>query len=233
MIPQRNTNLLHHFALEPCYNAGHMADPSMIDVLIFDVGGVLVELTGVQQMLDWCSGRLSEADLWRLWLASPAVREFEAGRCDAATFGADVVREFSLCVGADEYLTAFTRWPKSLFPGTLELLCSIRPRPRLASLSNTNALHWGYICDELGLGPMFDRHFPSHETGLMKPDREVFEHVALSLGGAPERMVFLDDNQLNVDAAREAGMLAYRVVGINQAAAQLRQLGFQTLSPQT
>jgi putative hydrolase of the HAD superfamily len=56
----------------------------------------------------------------------------------------------------------------------------------------------------------------------------VFEHVALNLERAPERMLFLDDNQLNVDAAREAGMQAYRVVGVEQAASQLRQLGFRT-----
>ena len=100
----------------------------------------------------------------------------------------------------------------------VELLRSLSPRPQLVSLSNTNALHWGYVCGELGLGPLFDQHFPSHETGLMKPDREVFEHVARSLGGPPERMVFLDDNQLNVDAARAAGMQAYRVVGLEQTA---------------
>src|SRR5512132_3470305 len=75
-----------------------MTPHASIDTVIFDVGGVLVELTGVQQMLNWCGGRLTEAELWPLWLASPAVRAFEAGRCDAATFGSEVVREFALSV---------------------------------------------------------------------------------------------------------------------------------------
>jgi putative hydrolase of the HAD superfamily len=202
-----------------------------IDTVIFDVGGVLVELSGVQQMLAWCRGRLSEAELWPLWLASPAVRAFESGRCDAATFGAEVVREFGLNVGPAEYLAAFERWPRALFPGAAELLRSLSPRPQLISLSNTNALHWNYVCDELGLGPLFDRHFPSHETGLMKPDHEVFDFVVQSLCGSAERMLFLDDNPLNVAAARAAGMQACRVAGIEQTAAQLRNLGFQTSEP--
>lgn len=202
-----------------------MADIS-IDTLIFDVGGVLVELTGVQQMLDWCGRPLTEAELWARWLSSPGVRAFEAGRCSAEAFGAVVVREFELCVGPQEFLEAFARWPRALYPGAAELLRSLAPRRQLVSLSNTNPLHWSYVCDELGLGMLFDLHFPSHQTGMMKPDREAFDFVVRSLGAPAERMVFLDDNQLNVDAARAAGLQAYRVAGVEQAAARLRGLGF-------
>jgi HAD superfamily hydrolase (TIGR01509 family) len=199
---------------------------SFIDTLIFDVGGVLVELTGVQQMLDWCGGRLSEAELWPLWLSSPGVRAFEAGRTSAEEFGEEVVREFDLCVRPDEFLKAFARWPRTLYPGAAELLRTLAPRRQLVSLSNTNVLHWNYVCDDLGLGTMFDRHFPSHQTGMMKPDREAFDFVVQSLGGRAERMLFLDDNRLNVDAARAAGLQAYRVAGVEQTAARLRALGF-------
>ena len=197
-----------------------------IDTLIFDIGGVLVELTGVQQMLDWCGGGLTEAELWPRWLSSPGVRAFEAGRSSAEEFGTEMVREFELCVGPQEFLTAFTRWPRALYPGAAELLRSLAPRRQLVSLSNTNMLHWNYVCDDLGLGTMFDRHFPSHQTGVIKPDREAFDFVVRSLGGRAERMVFLDDNQLNVDAAHAAGLQAYRTAGVEQAAARLWDLGF-------
>ena len=47
--------------------------------------------------------------LWRAWLHSAAVRDFERGRIDAQTFGARLVAEFELSVGAEEFLQRFRR----------------------------------------------------------------------------------------------------------------------------
>ena len=198
---------------------------SQVETIVFDIGGVLVELGGVNQMLDWCSGALSEAELWRRWLSSPAVRRFEAGRSSTREFAEAVVDEFGLDIAPEQFLRAFVTWPRALYPGTAELLGSLRPRFNLASLSNTNALHWQKVRDELGLGPLLQRHFLSHEIGLMKPDREVFELVVRSLGGDAARLLFFDDNQINVDAARAAGLQAGRVSGVREARAALKTLG--------
>jgi putative hydrolase of the HAD superfamily len=48
----------------------------------------------------------------------------------------------------------------------------------------------------------------SCETGVAKPDREAYEIVAGRLGVEPRDCLFLDDNETNVLAAREAGMRA-------------------------
>lgn len=54
---------------------------------------------------------------------------------------------------------------------------------------------------------------------MLKPDREVFEHVidAIDRRSAPSSVLFVDDNQQNVDAARAAGLRAERVVGVDGA----------------
>ena len=59
-----------------------------IRVLLFDVGGVLVELGGVEAMLGWLDNRLTPDQLWRRWLESENVRQFETGRIDAPQFAA-------------------------------------------------------------------------------------------------------------------------------------------------
>ena len=53
--------------------------PSDIRVLLFDVGGVLVQLSGVEVMLEWLDHRISVDELWRRWLQSVPVRKFETG----------------------------------------------------------------------------------------------------------------------------------------------------------
>ena len=61
-------------------------DQPDIRVVLFDVGGVLVELSGVATLLDWLDHRITAQELWSLWLHSPSVRAFETGRVDAGQF---------------------------------------------------------------------------------------------------------------------------------------------------
>jgi putative hydrolase of the HAD superfamily len=197
---------------------------SHIDAIVFDIGGVLVELGGVGQMIEWCGGTLDEQELWRRWLGSPSVRRFESGQSNATEFARTVLEEFALQVECEVFLQAFATWPKALYPGATRLLRLLAPRYYLASLSNTNALHWQYVCDGLGLADCFHAHFPSHLTGRLKPDREAFAHVVERLDIRPERMVFLDDNLLNVEMARSVGMHAYRVRGVEETIATLTAL---------
>jgi putative hydrolase of the HAD superfamily len=196
-----------------------------IRVLLFDVGGVLVELGGVESILGWLDFRLSPEELWRRWLQSAAVRQFETGQIDAAQFAAGMIAEFELPVGPREFLDSFIGWPTGLYPGTLEMLARIPRRYQRALLSNSNPLHWPRVLGEMKLGASFDHHFVSHLTGRIKPDREAFEHVLESLGCTPGQVLFLDDNLLNVEAARALGLHAVRVQGLEQTQRALIEQG--------
>jgi len=191
--------------------------PSEIRVLLFDVGGVLVQLSGVEAMLEWLDNRISEDEFWRRWLQSVPVRQFETGQIDADEFAIGVTSEFGLAVEPRQFLEAFIRWPTGLYPGTLEMLARIPSSYQRAVLSNSNALHWPRVQTEMKLGAAFDNNFVSHLTGRIKPDAAAFEHVMESLGCSPASVLFLDDNLLNVDAAKRVGMQAVRVRGIEEA----------------
>ena len=197
--------------------------PTTFDVLLFDLGGVLIELTGVAQMREWAQ-IASDEELWRRWLASPSVRQFETGLATADEFATALCREFALPIADADFLAAFALWPSRAFPGAHNLLAALAARHRLAVLSNNNSVHWERISRDMGLGGYFSATFLSHEIGLIKPDRAAFEHVVAALGCAPERILFLDDNLVNVEQARAVGMVAHRVTGVAEAADLLRTL---------
>jgi putative hydrolase of the HAD superfamily len=199
--------------------------PNDIRVVLFDVGGVLVELSGVEVMLEWLGQSMTTEEMWRRWLRSEPVRQFETGRIDANEFAARVTQEFDLPVDPQRFLESFTRWPTGLYPGTLEMLARIPTAYQRALLSNSNSLHWPRVLGEMQLGSEFDHHFVSHLTGHIKPDADAFEHVAASLGCAPAHVLFLDDNLINVDAARQVGMQAARVQGPIEAQRALTDFG--------
>jgi glucose-1-phosphatase len=186
-----------------------------IAVVLFDVGGVLVELSGVATLLEWLDQRLTAAQLWSLWLHSPSVRAFETGRIDGRQFAAGVLAELQLDIEPGYFLQAFTHWPTGLY--------------RRALLSNSNALHWPRVLDEMGLGALFEHRFASHLMGKIKPDAEAFEHVLEALDCSASQVLFLDDNVLNVEAARSIGMRAWQACGVQQARRSLQQAGIIAL----
>jgi putative hydrolase of the HAD superfamily len=201
-------------------------DPAAdIRVLLFDVGGVLVELGGVEVILEWLGNRMTAEELWRRWLASDSVRRFETGQIDAPAFAAGVIAEFDLAVQPRRFLESFVGWPTGLYPGTLEMLARIPRRYRRALLSNSNPLHWPRVLDEMGLGAAFDHHFVSHLTGCIKPDPAAFEHVLHALGCRPAHVLFLDDNLVNIEAAQRLGIHAMRVLGLAEATQALIRSG--------
>jgi putative hydrolase of the HAD superfamily len=195
-----------------------------IDAILFDLGGVLIELAGVEQMLSWSPGVPDTDELWRRWLHSPAVRRFETGLTDAESFAAEMIAEFAIPVTAEVFLEAFTRWPRAVFPGAETLLDELRPRYRLASVSNTNEIHWRRFRDEWRIDAHFDHNFPSYAVGRLKPDADYFEHVLEILDVPAQRVLFVDDNAINVEGAARLGIVARRAAGPDGVRAALEAL---------
>jgi len=205
--------------------------PHTYQVILFDLGGVLVEVDGLTAFQSTLGTPLSQEELWQRWLtASTWVSTFESGQCTPEVFAAGIVAEWDLAVTAEAFLDTFRHWPRRLFPGVRDMLALLAPQCTLACLSNTNSVHWPHIRDTLGLSGLLHRYYLSHEIGHLKPARAAFEHVLTDLGCAPSRVVFLDDNQLNVDAAQAMGIQAYRTVGIAEVQTALQSLGLLTPS---
>lgn len=193
------------------------SSPGTIRVVLFDIGGVLVEPSGVATMLGWMRNNVSAEQLWRMWLTSSCVRAFETGRMSPEEFADDVIAEFGLPVPRDAFLEEMTRWSVTLFPGAIELVEQIPPRYVRATLRNTNVIQWKYLMRNEGLTRAFPHHFASHLLGKIKPDAEAFQHVTDALRCEPNEVMFLDDNDINVVAAESIGMQAVRVKGIAEA----------------
>ncbi len=197
-----------------------------LEIVLFDLGGVLIELADIQSMGRFF-GDHPEDEVWRRWLGCPWVRRFERGHCSADEFARGMVETWSMTTSPETFLEAFVRWPRGLMPGARELALATRSRIAIGCLSNTNALHAERHASEEAVYDLFDHRFLSHELGLVKPDREIFEHVLARLGCRPDRVLFLDDNAINVDGARAAGLQAERARGLAEVRSALARHGLE------
>jgi glucose-1-phosphatase len=187
-----------------------------IDIVLFDLGGVLIEVGGVGPMRALANIDSDEA-LWQRWLTSPWVRRFERGHCSAEDFAAGMVVEWGLDLSADDYLDRLRSWMDVPLPGAGDLLDQVRQLVPIGCLSNMNAVHWDVITTRSTAFDHFTYRFLSFELGLVKPDAELFDTIAARLPVVPARVLFLDDNTMNVEAAAAAGFVARRVQGLDQA----------------
>jgi putative hydrolase of the HAD superfamily len=192
--------------------------------VLFDLGGVLVELRGVASMRE-LSGLGDDDELWHRWLSCPWVRAFERGGCSAEQFAVGLVEEWRLPVSPEAFLAEFSEWPVGPFPGAIDLVREVRAVVPVGCLSNTNTLHWESRFAHWPMMELFDFHLLSFELGALKPDPEMFDLVAAALPATRSTVLFLDDVQLNVDAAEAAGLQAARARGVAEARAVLADAG--------
>lgn len=192
--------------------------------VLFDLGGVLVRLRAVGPMAQLV-GSSSDAEFWSRWLASRWVRAFERGRCTGKEFAAGIAAEWGVTASPDAFLAAFGSWPEGLYGGAEELVSDVRAAVPVGCLTNSNALHWSRFVSLWQIDRLFDIRFLSHEMGLVKPDRELFDHVVARLAAPPESIVFLDDNPANVASAQDAGLTAVLASGPHEARRVLEELG--------
>lgn len=84
----------------------------------------------------------------------------------------------------------------------------LRPRYQTALLSNSFVGARREEEARFGFASMTDLIVYSHEEGMSKPDRRIYERTWQRLGVRPDEMLFLDDVEPNVLAARECGIHA-------------------------
>ncbi|MBB6348533.1 HAD family hydrolase [Nonomuraea muscovyensis] len=181
----------------------------MSDVIVFDLYGViartqteearrrLVELAGVPGERFW------EA----YWACRPA---YDAGQDSSAYWAAVAARLRARFVDVPALVEADIDSWSAVDEEMVGLVCELADQGRtLGLLSNIiedlvpvwESRHRGW------LGRFAALTF-SCRIGVAKPDRRAYEICAARMGVAPSRVLFIDDNEANVVAAREAGMSA-------------------------
>src|SRR5215469_14746281 len=110
--------------------AGEHPIDSSVEIVLFDLGGVLLEVGGVAPMRE-LSGIDTDEELWARWLACRWVKLLEAGRCPPDEFAVGVVADWELPVTPEEFLATFGAWVNQPFPGALELVAETADAARL------------------------------------------------------------------------------------------------------
>ncbi|WP_413284770.1 HAD family hydrolase [Vibrio sp. MA40-2] len=193
----------------------------MFEVILFDLGRVVVDLGPSPIPERWLS-KHNSAQVEQ-WLSSHVGRQFEKGQITALEFVTQLKHQFMLSQSTDEIMDAFVQWPIGIYPNLINVLTDLRVNYHLAVLSNTNELHFPRLIDEFAIAEYFDTIFVSHHMHKAKPDTEVFKHALQVLAVRADKILFLDDNQQNIQAAKSLGITSVQVCGEVEVLQALRE----------
>ncbi len=106
----------------------------------------------------------------------------------------------------------------------VDYIRALRPRYRTALLSNAWPGARTLLTERWQIADAFDHIIISAEIELRKPDPLIY-HLALArLDVAPNEAVFLDDDEKNVQGARDIGLCVIHFQNPEQALVELQQL---------
>lgn len=190
-------------------------------LVLFDIGHVLVELTGAALIKRFATAELTDEHIHSSWINVPGVRRFETGECSEGEFAASVIEFYDLSCNPSEFAHSFRNAAERKFDGVDEFLADLSLSHDIACLTNTNPLQWPRISEEFGLGSYFTKQYVSYQLGMMKPDVAIYRHVVSDTGHDPDEILFIDDNAKNCIAARSLGIDVCHVKSFEDTQAQV------------
>lgn len=194
-----------------------------IALILFDLGGVLLQLQGVDYIRKAFPDAVDDAEAHQRWIQLQCIHGIETGKIDLAEFLATASQELNLDLGPDEFYELHRSWVVGEHPGATDLLKALKGNHRIACLSNTNVSHMDKIREQGTLLDQFAALYLSYEMGVMKPDLKIYKQVIAAEGIAAETILFLDDNAKNIAAAQKCGITAEQVNGLAEVKACLQR----------
>jgi putative hydrolase of the HAD superfamily len=203
-----------------------------IEAIVSDFGGVLTtpllgsfaafqDETGIpMESLGRAMGRLAERD------GEHPLFELERGRITEEAFLASLRSELAADLGHEPELHRFREiYFDALHPNEPMIgeMRSLQARGYRMALLTNNVREWEPLWRSmLPVDEIFEVVVDSAFVGMRKPEPEIYELTLERIGGvAPEAALFIDDIEVNCDAARELGMQAVHYRDADQAIGEI------------
>ena len=198
---------------------------SRIRAVLFDLGGVLVELKYEQAIQEFLRHTpYARADIERLLTADPRTIDFEEGRLSAGEYFAYLQQAAGFTGDYEVFRRIWNGWIGECQP-VAELVAALKPQYAIGIISNTNALHLRHVLDVFAFPKHVDRCIASCWVGCSKPAPRIYDIAIARLGVPANTIVYIDDRQDLVMQGQRLGLRAVHFTGHEPLMASLKELG--------
>lgn len=187
--------------------------------IVFDFGNVIINIDVEKTVLAFSELTFkSSAKVKQLFADAEVFKKYETGHYTDDEFR-DMIRQvLSYPLNDQEIDQAWNALLLDVPTKRLDFLESLKMKYPIYLLSNTNNIHieqcQQYFRTKFGIPNfenIFTETFLSYKMGLWKPDYKIYDAVISKIGFKPEEILFLDDNQDNIDAATDLGIQCIKI----------------------
>ncbi len=202
---------------------------------VFDVGGVIVRWQPEalmrqcfpQHAVDDASAARIKSQVFQSFAEGGDWAAFDRGQVEPAALAGRIAERSGLPHhGVTALIDAIPDHLQPM-PESVALIERVRAAGhRIALLSNMPRPYADHLEATHECFGWFEQRAWSGRLGMMKPQREIFDHLQAALGIEPSQALFLDDHPGNIDAARRLGWHAVHFRDAAQVEAELGTLGW-------
>lgn len=182
--------------------------------IAFDMGGVVLQIDHEQAVSRFEEIGVSNArEFLNPYHQQGIFGQLEGGQITAEEFVSGLSRLIGKPLTHDQCLYAWLGYLKEMPQRNLDAIRRLREKGyRVCLLSNTNPFFFEWAesgaFDSHGhsIRDYFDALYVSFQCKMMKPSREIFEHVLRSENIRPDQLLFIDDSERNTETAAAIGI---------------------------
>lgn len=180
------------------------------EAIIFDFGGVILDID-FQKMMDALTELSSAADVKKIQ-TSGILEKIECGQINGEEFFTGVQDILHKKLDKEKFLAAWNAILLDYKPRRIEVLHELKQTHKLFLLSNTNEIHYKTFSKKLWdeykitFDDLFEKTYLSHEMGMIKPDKNIYQQVLDEQNLVPEKTLFIEDTEINARAAETLGI---------------------------
>lgn len=196
-----------------------MGTKSTIKAVVFDFGNVVINIDVEKTISAFAELSFkSSARVKQLFTEAEVFRKYETGFYADDEFR-DVIRQvLSYPLNDQEIDQAWNALLLDVPKKRLDFIDNLKLKYPVYLLSNTNNIHFeqckSYFRNTFGIANfelLFNETFLSYKMGLWKPDYKIYDAVINKANLNPQEILFVDDNQDNVDAAADMGIQCIKI----------------------
>ena len=180
-----------------------------IELVAFDLGNVLctVDESTPGRKLAELSG-LVPTEVHDVVFGRQHKLLFESGKISFQQHASQAISELGIAMSVGEFTDVYD---SALIPADamFPLVSRIAESHRIALVSNTSESHWEYARKFLPFSAKLDPVIVSYAVGSMKPEPEFYDSLLAEAGVTADRILFVDDLPVNIEAAEKAGMIGH------------------------
>lgn len=214
----------------PCDTLRGVVEPLIrvdsVDVLLFDLGGVVIDIDFGRCIARWAQSAGCELDdIASRFTFDVAYEDHERGGLDAAGYFETLRRSLSLDLSDEQLLEGWNDIWVGVNAQIGPLLAAARTEFPLYALTNSNPSHHAVWSERFAADlDVFESVFVSSDIGHRKPDRAAFDTVTAIIDVEPGKVLFFDDGPENVAGAIDAGLQAVLATCTDSVRTALAQL---------